>query len=141
VRTSLPPFPLTCVRVSGPAASSGADFLPLPAAAALTFRRTCRIGEDRLAGTEYAGALDIAAAALSRLVPIYTLDGGGMPVAVAVDLARQRFQGGAREVLRGDGTVLSPLGVARGDLPRALATIGRLRVEYLAPGRPQVPPA
>lgn len=107
--------------------------MPLPAAAALTFHRTCRIGEDRLSSIEYAGALDIAAAALSRLVPIYTLDGEGMPVTVAVDLALQRFHGGAREVLRADGTVLSPLGISRGDLPRALATIGRLRVEYLAP--------
>jgi hypothetical protein len=62
-----------------------------------------------------------------------------MPVAVAVNLAQQRFQGGAREVLRADGTVLSPLGMVRGDLPRALATIGRLRVEYLAPRSPRGP--
>lgn len=114
--------------------------MPLPAAAALTFHRTCRFGEERLSSIEYAGALDIAAAALSRLVPIYTLDGEGMPVCVAVDLAQQRFHGGAREVLRGDGTVLSPLAISRGDLPRALATIGRLRLEYLAPRHLQDPP-
>ncbi len=121
------------MRVSGPAASSKGAFLPLPAAAALTFYRTCRRREDPLSRLEYDGALDIAAAALSRLVPIYTLDAGGTPVAVNVDLARQRFHGGAREVLRADGTVLSPLGMVRSDLPRALATIGRVRVEYLAP--------
>jgi hypothetical protein len=125
--------------LSGPAVSSGAFFLPLPAAAALTFHRTCRIGEVRLSSMEYNGALDIAAAALSRLVPIFTLDGEDMPVAVAVNLAQQRFRGGAREVLRADGTVLSPLGMVRGDLPRALETIGRLRVEYLAPRSPRGP--
>jgi len=107
--------------------------LPLPAAAALTFHWTCRAREDPLSGIEYDGALDIAAAALSRLVQIYTLDAEGAPVTVTVDLARQRFHSGAREVLRADGTVLSPLGMVRGDLPRALATIGRVRVEYLAP--------
>lgn len=135
-RLLLPPVACAGIR---PRDSSGADFFPLPAAAALTFHRTCGIGEDRLSSIEYAGALDIAAAALSRLVPIYTLDGEGTPVAVAVDLAQQRFHGGAREVLRADGTMLSPLGIARSDLPRALATIGRLRVEFLAPRRRQGP--
>jgi hypothetical protein len=133
VRANPPSFPLTHVRASGPAASSRAFFLPLPAAAALTFHWTCRTCEDPQSSIEYDGALDIAAAALSRLVQIYTLDAEGTPVAVSVNLAHQRFHGGARELGRADGTLLSPLGMVRGDLSRALATIGRVRVEYLAP--------
>jgi hypothetical protein len=117
---------------------SQAPRVPLSVAAAVTFHQTRRNGEARLSHAEYASALDIAAAALSRFIPIYTLDGQGAPVAAAVDLARQRFRGGASELLRSDGTVLAPLDVLRNDLPPALAKMDRMLIEYVAPrrGRP-----
>jgi len=114
--------------------SQGRD-VPLALAAAFTFHRTRRGGEERLSPHDYAGALDIAAAALSRLIPIYTLDRRGERVAAAVDLARQRFRGGAAEILRADGTIVAPLDVARGDLPPALTRLERARIDYLAPER------
>lgn len=112
-----------------------ADRVPLSVAAAVTFHQTC-VGEDRLLSwDEYAHALDIAAAALSRLVTIYTTDGEGETVPAAIDLAHQRFRRGASEVLDEDGTVLAPLDVVRGDLPPALEKMQRVRVDYFAPRR------
>ena len=116
-----------------------APSVPLAVAAAFTFHRTCRIADELLLHVEYNIALDIAAAALSRLLPIFTVDGSGEPVAVAIDLARQRFRGGGAEVVHADGTMIAPLSIDRGDLPRALTTIGRTRLEYLAPRREQRP--
>jgi hypothetical protein len=107
---------------------SEASRVPLAVAAALTFHRTRRNGEDRLSHLEYANALDIAAAALSRLVPIYAADGRA-----AIDLARQRFSGGASEVLGAGGAVVAPLTIARRDVLDALTTIERSGIEYVAP--------
>jgi hypothetical protein len=107
---------------------SRASRVPLALAAALTFHRTRRNGEDRLSHLEYASALDIAAVALSCLAPIYAAD-----ARAAIDLARQRFSGGASEVLAADGAVLAPLTIARRDVLDALATIERSGIEYLAP--------
>jgi hypothetical protein len=105
----------------------------LSVAAAITFHQTRRGDDVPQSWNEYARALDIAAAALSRLVTIYTVNEQGQPVPAAIDVARERFRGGASEVLRGDGTVLAPLDIVRGDLPPALQQMGHTRIEYLAP--------
>lgn len=107
----------------------------LSVAAAFTFYRTHRNGEALLSGNEYAGALDIAAAALACLLPIYTLDGRGRHVPVRIDLARQKFRRGATEVHCADGGIIAPLAIVRGDVLAALVTIERSGVEYLAPRR------
>lgn len=111
--------------------------VPLAVAAAFTFHQTRHGGDELLSPGEYANALDIAAAALSRLAPIYTLDGSGGQVAVAIDLARERFCGGAAAVQCADGAKLAPLAIARSDVIPALVAIERSGIEYLAPRRLQ----
>lgn len=110
-----------------------ASRVPLSVAAAVTFHQTCNEADDLLSWNDYAQALDIAAAALSRMVTIYTVDGEGQSVPAAIDLARQRFRGGASEVLRDDGSVLAPLDIVRSELPPVLLQLGRTRIEYFAP--------
>lgn len=107
--------------------------VPLTVAAAFAFHYTRRGKESLLSNDEYAGALDIAAAALACLVPIYTLDGSGEAVPVRIDLARQRFGGGATEVHGTDGSILAPLAIVRSDVLPALLQIERSGIEYVAP--------
>jgi len=107
--------------------------VPLAVAAALTFHHARRNGEELLSMNEYACALDIAAAALACLLPIYTLDGRGQHVPIRIDLARQKFRGGAAEVRCADGGILAPLAIVRGDVLPALTKIERSRIEFLAP--------
>jgi len=109
--------------------------VPLPLAAAFTFHQTRRRDEDLLFPDEYANALDIAAAALACLIPIYTEDGRGEQITVPINLARQRFGGGATLLQGVDGAVIAPLSTVRGDVLVALIAIERCGVEYLAPRR------
>ncbi len=111
------------------------SWVPLSVAAAFTFHQTRRKVANILFPEEYANALDIAAAALSRLIPIYTPDGRGVPVAVPINLAAQKFCGGATKVRCADGTVLSPLDIVRQDLLPALVAIERVSIDYVAPAR------
>jgi hypothetical protein len=110
-----------------------ASWVALSVAAAFAFHRTRRNVANLLFPEEYANALDIAAAALSCVIPIYTPDGRGLPVPVPVNLARHRFRGGATKVQRADGTVVSPLDVVRRDLPPALVAIEGANIDYAPP--------
>lgn len=107
----------------------------LSVAAAFTFHQTRRDKEKLLSPNEYANALDIAAAALSCLIPIYTPDGRGEQIPVSVNLARQRFCGGATKVQCDDGAIFTPLSIVRGDVLPALIAIERSGIEYVAPQR------
>jgi hypothetical protein len=107
----------------------------LAVAAAFTFHQVQCIGEETLFESEYIGALDIAAAALASLLPVYTLDGRGQYVPVRIDLARQRFRGGAAEVRCADGAIFAPLAIVRSDVLPALLTIERSGIEFVAPRR------
>jgi hypothetical protein len=109
---------------------SQASHVPLAVAAAFTYHQTRRDREARLSRIEYANALDIAAAALSCLVAIYTREGPA-----AISLARQRFRGGAAQVQGIDGAILAPLSVVRNEVLPALLKIERSGIEYLAPRR------
>ncbi len=109
--------------------------MPLSVAAAFTFHQTRRNVANLLFPEEYANALDIAAAALSCLIPIYTPDGHGLPVAVPINLAGDRFRDGATKVQCANGTVLSPLDIVRRDLPPALIAIESANIDYVAPTR------
>ena len=109
--------------------------VPLSMAAAFTFHQTRRNEQKLLSPDEYANALNIAAAALSCLIPIYTQDGRGEPIPVPVNLARQKFSGGATLLLAADGAVVAALSTVRDDVLPALITIERYGVEYLAPRR------
>jgi hypothetical protein len=112
----------------------------LSVAAAFAFHHTRRGDEEVLSPHDYAGALDIAAMALACMVPIYTLDGRGEPVAVCLDLARQRFGAGATEMHCADGSILAPLAIERSEVLPTLVKIERAGIEYLAPRR-ATPPA
>jgi hypothetical protein len=109
---------------------SQASRVPLSVAAAFTYHQTRRDREQRLSRIEYANALDIAAAALSCLVCIYTQEGRA-----AISLARHRFRGGAAEAQGIDGAILAPLSVVRNEVLPALLKIERSGIEYLAPRR------
>ena len=114
---------------------SQTSWVPLSVAAAFTFHQTRRNVVNLLFPEEYANALDIAAAALSRLIPIYTPDGLGVPVPVPIDLASQKFRGGAAKLQCADGTVFSPLDIVRQDLLPALVAVERANIDYVAPKR------
>jgi len=107
--------------------------VPLSMAAAFTFHRTRRNDEKLLSPDEYASALDIAAAALACLIPIYTLNAGGEQTRLPINLARQRFCGGATRVQCADGAVITPLAIVRSQVLPALIAIERSGIEYLAP--------
>lgn len=115
--------------------SSPAFCVPLAVAAALTFHQTRRSNEERLPPNDYAKALDIAAAALSCMVPIYTLDERGERTPVCMNLARQRFCGGATRIQCLDGAVFAPLTIVRSDVPPVLPAIQRAQIDYVAPQR------
>ena len=109
--------------------------MPLSVAAAFTFHQTRRNVANLLFPEEYANALDIAAAALSCLIPIYTPNEQGLPVAVPINLASDKFRGGATKVQCADGKLFSPLDIVRRDLPPALITIESANIDYVAPTR------
>jgi hypothetical protein len=113
--------------------SSPVSCVPLAVAAALTFHQTRRGNEERLPPNDYARALDIAAAALSCLVPIYTVDERGEQIAVCMNLARQRFCGGAARLQCLDGAVFAPLTIVRSDVPPVLPAIQCAQIDYVAP--------
>jgi hypothetical protein len=54
---------------------------------------------------------------------------------VRIDLARQRFRGGAAEVRCADGAIFAPLAIVRSDVLPALLTIERSGIEFVAPRR------
>ncbi|MGA7984066.1 MAG: hypothetical protein WCA01_02680 [Burkholderiales bacterium] len=116
-------------------ARSLAPWLALPVAAAFTFHQTRRNVANLLTPAEYANALDIAAAALSCIIPIYTPDECGVPVPLPINLAQQRFCGGASGVQRADGAIVAPLSVLHGDVLPALVAIERSGIDYVAPKR------
>lgn len=100
--------------------SSDEAVVPLPVAAALALHEVHGNPEGMVARLDYEAALNLTAAALSRIVPIYTLPpGASSPQKVAADVGRGRFRQGA-EVYEGhDGTTAASLAVERADLPAA----------------------
>lgn len=122
-----------CSRVAQLWNAGEAPRVALDLAAAFTFHQARRSAQELLSEIGYASALDIAAAALASLLPIYTLDGRGRHVLVRIDLARQRFRGGAAEVQCADGAIVAPLAIARSDVLCALLTIEGAGIEFVAP--------
>ena len=111
----------------------------LSLAAAYVFHQTRRGDEAAFTGNEYAAALDIAAAALSCLIPIYTVNQLGEWIAVHIDLTRQKFRGGATQLLRADGAIVESMSIVRNDARHALAALerGGVEISYVAPRRAQ----
>jgi hypothetical protein len=105
-------------------------YYPLPAAAAITFHQVHRNTTAIVSRREYDGALSIAAAALSRLISIYTLrDPRQGRVAVAVDLTKARFALGATQ-LRSSEETIGELWVSRGEMVSAMSLVKRAGLPF-----------
>ncbi len=94
--------------------------MPLSVAAAIAFHHAQRGTKAIESPSDYMQALNLAAGALSRLIPIYVMD-KGLRVKVDVDLLSGEFSGGATVYRCDDGSTLAPLSVVRGDLASALS--------------------
>jgi hypothetical protein len=105
-------------------------YLPLSVAAAIAFHQAHGNTKAIVSRQDYDDALNIAAAALSRLIPVYVLRNprlGREPL--AIDLTRSHFARGATE-LRGARETLTELWVARRDLVSALSLIKRTGLPF-----------
>ena len=101
------------------------NYLPLHVAAAVTFHQAYGSKNVVMSRSDYDDALNIAAAALSRLMHVYTLrEPPEGRVALAVDLTNWHFARGATE-LRSNPDTVRDLSVACSDLIPALPLIKR----------------
>jgi len=119
-------------------------FVSLPIAAAMAFREAQGASPRSLVPLlEREDALNIAASALSRLLAVYTIDKGtNARVATKVDVASGKFQRGAREFRRSNGTLVTSMSVRRDELASALSLIGRVGIPFdLALGDGQALPS
>jgi hypothetical protein len=100
--------------------------VPLAIAASSAIHMVSRNTHDMIARGEYDHALDIAAAAISRLVPVFAL---AHPCegeeALQIDITRERFANGATELRRGDGQRITALFIRHSDMLSALSLIKR----------------
>jgi hypothetical protein len=105
-------------------------YLPLPVAAAITFHQVHGNTKAIVSRQDYDDALNIAAAALSRLIAIYVLrDPSEGRVALPIDLTRSHFTRGATR-LRGADETIGELWVARKELVSALSLIKRTGLPF-----------
>ena len=107
------------------------EYVALGLAAACTFHQVHRGRRDELAQWEYDDALHLAAVALANLVPVYTLDDPSQGrVAIAMDLAGQRFANGATELHCQDGRRIARLSIKRSDMLSAISLVKRRGFEF-----------
>lgn len=105
-------------------------YLPLAVAAAITFHQVHRSTKAIVTRQDYDDALSIAAAALSRLIPIYALRDPRLGrVAIKVDLTEAQFARGATRLRSVDKTD-EDLSVVRRDLVAALSLIKRTGLPF-----------
>jgi len=108
------------------------EYVALAAAAAIVYNVVHRMVENDLPRRDYDEALNRAAAALSRIAPVYAWeDSWRGQVELPLDLTRQRFSNGATEVHGNDGQRFSGLLVRRADMLAALPLIQRSRLVLL----------
>lgn len=89
------------------------EYLAMSVAAAMAFHGAHGNTKAIVTRTDYDDALNIAAAGLSRLIPVFTGSRGPERVAVPVNLLLQRFCRGATELRSQDGSVVDHLLVKR----------------------------
>ena len=105
-------------------------YLPLSVASAIAFHQAHGNTKAIVSRQDYNDALNIAAAALSRLVTIYVLrDPHEGRVPLAVDLTRWHFARGATRLQSAD-EAYSELSVARRELVSALSLIQRTGLAF-----------
>lgn len=116
------------------------SYVPLAVAAAVAFHQARGSMESVVTREDYEDALGMAAAALSRLAPVYQLrDPPDGRVALQVDLTQRRFARGATELRGGNQPVARDLSIRYCDLQSALALIKRAGVSFtlaLSPASP-----
>lgn len=114
---------------------SADSHVPLSLAAALAFHEARNGAPSIVARVEYEDGLDMAAAALSRLVTIYAIDNGTrQPVAENFDLRSGRFRQGATVYELADGRTLAPLVVQREHLAPAVELIRSTGIPFQLAG-------
>jgi hypothetical protein len=108
------------------------SFVPLPVAAATTFHQVHGNTNAIIGREDYDDALNIAAAALSRLVPIYTvLDPRDGRTPLTPDLTQQYFARGATELRSRDAAApLRELSIRRSDMLSAISLIKRTGLPF-----------
>ena len=100
--------------------ASQESFVPLPVAAAITFHQAHGSTRAITTRADFDDALNIAATALARLIPLYAAQ-ASQPL--PIDLAGQSFARGATELRSASGAAMRELRVRRADLLEALAVI------------------
>ena len=106
--------------------------VPMAVAAAMLFHRLYGDRRNLIKRAAYDEALNIAASALSRLVPVYTIGAvTGRRVEVAINLVTHRFAGRATQLRSLDGdTVTERLFVRRSELLSAVPVIERAGLPF-----------
>jgi hypothetical protein len=103
---------------------SDAPHVPLPLAAAMAFHEAHPAPAAVVPQLEYDDALNLTAAALSRLVAIYRIDERTRrPVEHSLNLTAGRFRDGAAAYESKNGRRMTSLLVLREHLPTAMALI------------------
>lgn len=115
--------------------SSAGSHVPLPLAAALAFHAGQEGANAQLPARDYDAALNVAAAALSRLLAVYAIgENPQLPVVIEVDLGSGRFRDGGALYERRLGSRITSLVVARAQLAPALEFIRAAGLPFLLPG-------
>jgi hypothetical protein len=109
----------------------GDQFVPLSVAAAITFHHAQGNTRAIVTRQDYDDALNIAAAALSRLVKVYEIkEPKAGRVALGVDLTHQRFARGATELREANQPVARELSVRSEDLKTVLVLVRRAGIPF-----------
>lgn len=114
--------------------------MPLAVAAAVAIKVHGDLAPVATRG-DYGEALNVAAAALSRLAAVYTsIDSRHARAALALDPTRQTFVHGATQLRSEDGTTISDLWMKRSDIVYAMTLIERLDLRSGAAAPPAPAP-
>jgi len=106
-------------------------YAALAVAAARTFHLAQQARAVSVDRDDYHEALNIAATALSRLIPIYGTGVDGQRAKIApIDLRTQRFARGATEIRSVDGSSIDNLSVLRSDAVSAIPFVVRTGVTF-----------
>jgi hypothetical protein len=118
------------------------EFVPISLAAAATFHQVHPSSKAVVNRGDYEDALNIAASALSRIVPVYTVGAVTQRrVQVPVNLVLYRFVDGATQLRANDGKVFEALVVKRSDVLFAISIIKRAGLPFSFAVVPAEPPA
>jgi hypothetical protein len=111
--------------------SFGEGYVPLPVAAAMTFHQVHGNTRAIVSRDDYDDALNIAAVALSRLVPLYVIgDPRDGHTPLSPDFTRQHFARGATELRCADAPPVRDMSIKRSDLLSAVSLIKRAGLPF-----------